>query len=98
MKKAIYSYIIVVIDCFSRFIELYAAKDATGKSAAIALLHNMGRFGNSNQILSDRGSQFVNSLIQEYLRFVGTKHFTTEKNTIVERANRETNRHLIAIV
>ena len=97
------AYIIVIIDCFSRFVELYPAKDATGKSAALALINTMGRFGNSNQILSDRGPQFVNNLIKEYLQFVGVEHVTTmayskEENSIVERANRETGRHLRAII
>ena len=31
-------YIIVIIDCFTRWVELYATPDATAKSAARALL------------------------------------------------------------
>jgi hypothetical protein len=97
------AYIIVYIDCFSRFIELYAAKDATAASAAKALIQTMGRFGSPSQILSDRGPQFVNSLIKQYLEYTGTEHVTTmayskEENSIVERANKETGRHLRAIV
>ena len=37
-------YVIVIIDAFSRFIELRAAKDATGKSAARAILSFIGRY------------------------------------------------------
>ena len=97
------SYIIVIIDCFSRFLELYPTKDTTAKSAADALLQTMGRFGNPSQILSDRGSQFVNSLIKEYLQNIGVEQISTmayskEENSIVERANKETERHLKAII
>jgi hypothetical protein len=96
-------YIIVIIDCFSRFIELYSAPDATAASAVKALIQNMGRFGSPSQILSDKGPQFVNALIKQYLEYVGTEHVTTmayskQENSIVERANKETLRHLKAIV
>jgi len=56
-------YIIVIICCFSRFIELYAAIDLTAKSAAIALLQWTGRNGCPAQLLSDNGSLFVNDFI-----------------------------------
>jgi hypothetical protein len=97
------TYLVVIIDCFSRFIELYPAKDATAASAVTALIQTMGRFGNPSQILSDRGPQFVNALIAQYLEFIGTEHVLTmayskQENSIVERANKETERHLRAIV
>lgn len=92
-------YIIVMICCFSRFIELYAVKDLTAKSAAIALLQWTGRYGCPAQLLSDNGTQFVNDLIREFLHSIGTEHILTlayskEENSIVERANKEVGRHL----
>jgi transposase InsO family protein len=77
--------------------------DATAASTAKALIQTMWRFGNPNQILSDRGPQFVNALIKQYLEYIGTEHVTTmaylkEENNVVERANKETGRHLRAIV
>ena len=53
-------YIIVIIDCFSRFVDLYATKSNNAEESARELLQTMGRFGQPSQILSDNGSHFVN--------------------------------------
>jgi transposase InsO family protein len=97
------TYIITIIDCFTRWVELYAVKDTTAISAANVLLLHMGRFGIPTQILSDNGSQFVNDIITEFTKLVGTEHVKTlayskEENAIVERANKEALRHLRAMV
>lgn len=97
------TYIITIIDCFTRWIELYAVKDTTVATAAHVLIQHTGRFGAPNKILSDNGSQFVNAIIQEYLKLMGTEHIRTlayshEENGLVERANKEVLRHLRAIV
>ena len=47
------------------------------------------------------GSHFVNSVIREFLHLVGTEHcltlaYSKEENSLVERANKEVNRHLKA--
>jgi len=96
-------HIIVIIDTFTRFVELYPAKDTTAIVAAIALLQHFGTYGCPSQILSDNGSQFVNNLIEEFLKLCDVEHLTTlayskEENTIVERANKEVMRHLRAII
>jgi len=96
-------YIIVIICCFSRFIELYAVKDLTAKSAAISLLQWTGRYGCPTELLSDNGSQYVNELIKEFLHVIGTEQVLTlayskEENSIVERANKEVGRHLRALL
>jgi len=97
------TYIIVIVDCFTRWIELYCAKDATSKSAAYAYLDHMGRYGCANQILSDNGSQYVNQMIDELVKLIDTEHIRTlayshEENAIVERSNKEVVRHLRAMV
>lgn len=97
------TYVITLIDCFTRWVELYAVKDTSAKSAANVLLLHMGRFGIPSQILSDNGSQFVNELITEFTKLIGTEHVRTlayskEENAIVERANKETLRHLRAMI
>ena len=38
-------YILVMIDTFTRFVELYATKDATAKAACTALVEHVGRYG-----------------------------------------------------
>jgi transposase InsO family protein len=94
-----FTNIIVIVDCFTRFVELYPSIGATGLEAAHALLHHFGRYGSPSIIKSDNGPQFVNELIEEFMRAVGTDHelslaYSSEENGIVERANKEVLRHL----
>jgi hypothetical protein len=96
-------HVLVVVDGFTRFIELYKTKDTTAVSAAEALLTHMGRYGTPNEIFSDRGTQFRNELISKLQELLETTHnFTApnshEENAIVERANKEVNRHLRSII
>jgi transposase InsO family protein len=98
-----YKYIVVVIDSFTRFIELYRAKDATGATAAQVVLQHVGRYGTPNEILTDNGPQFKNELIATLKQALQVTHnFTTpyshEENAMVERANKEVNRHLRSII
>ncbi len=96
-------HILVIIDDFTRFVELYAIRDVTAAHAAEALLSHLGRYGAPDKLRSDRGTQFVNDTITELLKLVGTEHVLTmaeskEENSIVERANKEVMRHLRAII
>lgn len=97
------TYIIAIIDNFTRWLELYTSKDASALSAAQALLEHVGRYGAPHQILSDNGSQYVNSVIKELTGMIGTEHVKTlayshEENAIVERSHKETLRHLRAML
>jgi hypothetical protein len=93
-------YIIVIIDCFSRWIRLVPCTDATAETAARqALLPWLCDFGCPEIILSDNGTQFVNHLWKSLSELVGTNLRNTtphskEENSIVERANKEVMRHL----
>jgi transposase InsO family protein len=96
-------YILVIIDTFTRWTELYALESTTSQEAAGCLLNHVCTFGIPNQILSDNGPQFANDLIRALSRMLGVDFQTTipyskEENAIVERANREVNRHLEALV
>lgn len=96
-------YLLVIIDCFTRWVELYSTPDTSAMSAAVPLLQHCGRFGVPALIRSDRGSQFVNELIGQLSElFLTDQELTTayskERNAIVERANKEVMRHLRAIV
>jgi hypothetical protein len=53
-------YIIVIICCFTRFLELYSAPDTSALAAARALLGHHGRYGVPHKIRTDRGSQYAN--------------------------------------
>jgi len=96
-------YILVLIDTFTRWVELFPIKTVTGEEAAKVLLQHFGRFGQASELQSDNGSQFVNEIIAELCLIVGTEHkrtlaYSSEENGIVERANKEVLRHLRAII
>jgi hypothetical protein len=96
-------YILVVIDCFTKFIELYAIPSTTALEAAKALHVYSCRYMAPCRILSDRGSQFVNEIITHLTRLLGTQKdktlpYSHEENAQVERVNKEIGRHLRNIV
>ena len=96
-------FILVVIDCFSRWVELFGIQDTSAASAASALVAHCGRFGVPALVRSDKGPQFANDLINQLVSLMASEQeFTTayskEENAIVERANKEVMRHLRAIV
>ena len=82
---------------------MFWCKDATAQSASECLLTHFGRFGSPNMIRSDRGSHFANDYIKEFLDLTDTSHnltlaYSSQKNAIVERVNKEVNRHLRGLV
>lgn len=94
-------YILVMIDTFTRFVELTATPDATAKSACTALIEHIGRYGAPRILRSDNGPHFANKVIDEFLKVAGTTHnrilaYSSEENAIVERMNKEINRHITA--
>ncbi len=96
-------YIMVVVDCFTRFVELYPVSDTSALPCARALLSHVCRYGTPMTIRSDRGTQFVNGIIRELLSLLQVEHevslaYSKEHNAIVERDNREVMRHLTAII
>jgi hypothetical protein len=98
------NYIIVMVDAFTRWVELYAAPDLTSLSAARAILSFIGRFGVPSKIHSDQGTQYVNELIFELTKVLGSFQsiniapYSHESNGIVERVNKEVMKHLRAII
>jgi hypothetical protein len=98
-----YRFIMVVIDCFSRYVELYALKEVTALATARKLLEHFARNGTPGIIQTDQGTQFVNELINELVLLLGTETtailaHSKEENAIVERVNKEVMRHLRALV
>ena len=63
-------YIVAIIDCFSRFIELYPVKDTSAPSAAVPLVDFSGRYGIPAEVLTDNGTQYANQLMKELENFV----------------------------
>jgi hypothetical protein len=97
------SYILVIICCFTRFVELYPIPDVGMDTCARVLLQHIGRYGAPCRMVSDGGSQFVNGVVEELLKLIGTEHqisipYSHEENGLVERANKEAMRHLRGII
>jgi transposase InsO family protein len=95
--------IVVIIDCFSRFVTLYPVQSTKSKVFAEVFLKWIGTFGSPKSILSDRGSQFMSNLVQSIFKLSGIDSITVtpgskQENSIVERENREVMRHLRNIV
>lgn len=98
-----YKFILVIIDCFTRTLELYPTKSTEADEAAQFLIEFISRYGTPDEVLSDRGSQFVNSVIDTALQTLGVEHLLSAANSkqetaIVERANKEVLRFLIPMV
>ena len=91
-----------IVCSFTRWIELYHTLNATALSAAECMLKHFGRFGAPYQLRSDNGPHFIADLIREFLLLIGVKRcltlaYSKEENAIVERYNKEINRHLRAL-
>jgi transposase InsO family protein len=94
-----YRYILVIIDAFSRFVNLFPMKTIDARSTADKLMEHFCMFGFSNEVMSDKGSQFVNDALAELCtKYSITQRtsmaYSKQENSIVERANKEVNRHL----
>ena len=98
-----YEYILVLIDAFSRWIELFPTRSTTALETATCFSQYFGRFGAPEVVHTDRGPAFHNELIEQLLKLSGveqslTTAYSKEENAIVERANQEVLRHLNAIL
>ena len=98
-----HQYILVLIDAFSRWVELFPTTSVSAYETASCLFQHFGRFGTPSAIHTDRGTAFHNELVEELTRLAGTDHslstaYSKEENGIVERANQEVLRHLTAIL
>ena len=94
-------YILLITDTFTRFVELYATKDATAKAACTSLIEHVGRYGAPRYFRSDNGPHFANHVIDEFTKLTGTVNekilaYSSEHNAIVERMNKEVIRHIRA--
>lgn len=87
-----YRYCLSMIDCFSRLAFTIPLYRKTGKEVATALEHIFERLQLFPAFLvSDRGKEFVNSSVKEYLssRFINLIHPNSDiKCAMVERFNR----------
>jgi len=92
-------FILVIIDCFTRWITLYPVKDGTMEGARSALLWHIGHTITPLEVVHDGGTEFTNGTITELFAMCGIRNtktlaYSKEENSIVERANKEVMRHL----
>ena len=95
--------ILVIIDTFTRFVELYPCKGTGAAAMCAAMLQHIGRYGIPDEILSDNGPAFRAELFKALGEVIDFAHVTItpyshEENGIVERANKEVNRFLTDLV
>lgn len=96
-------YVIVIIDMFSRVLELYPEKNCTAEAAARSLFQWVCRYGNPREVQSDNGPQFVSQTVEQLLQLLQiSKRYTVpyrpQANGIVERSNKEILKHLRSIL
>lgn len=90
-----YRYIIVFIDCFTRWVELVPTRTLEAGEAADAYMHAIfARHGLPLVIRSDNGTQFTNALITKLLEKLHVEQhkvlpYSPASNGIVERCNKE---------
>ena len=87
-----YSYALVAIDHFSRWVEIAPARRLTTQHYVGWLQQLVARWGPMKRLTSDRGSNFVSELVAAYCKAVGVgQHKTTAwrpwSNGLVERFN-----------
>jgi hypothetical protein len=97
------SMIVVIIDNFSRFVDLYPISNTSAEAAADALIQFTGRFKTPIQFTTDSGSNFASDLMKGLTARLGAHHeltaaYSKEQNGIVERVNREVLSHLRAVI
>ena len=71
------TYVLTIIDTFSRAVGLYAVPNLEARHAARMLVRHIGIFGCPRQIVSDRGTHFTADIIRELMVLVGTNHVLT---------------------
>lgn len=96
------TYILGIIDSFTKFIILRAVKNTKSKTSINVLRDVFSLFGTPKTLISDRGSSFTSNEFKLYVRSTGLKHIlnavaTPRANGQIERYNRSILSALIAL-
>jgi hypothetical protein len=93
--------VVVVVDTCTRWTELYPVPSWEQEFIGMALVQHFGRYGPPAEILTDQGSEYLNSTITQFLKSQWVIQMNTpiahshEQNARVERVNKELKRHLV---
>ena len=97
-----HEFLIVFVDCYSRYTILVPSSNHTSNTVSEALLcHVVPYFGMQRRLLSDRGREFVGEVWGKLLRSLGVQRVLTspyhpEGNAINERSHKTLNNMLPA--
>ena len=97
-------YILVIVDCFTRWTEAYAIQDHTAQTVAdVFITEFVTRFGMPSKIHSDQGREFESKLFIEVVELLGgektrTCPYRPQGDGMVERFNRTVLAMLSAVV
>ena len=89
-----YSYLLTLIDRFSRWPEVIPIKDTRAETVANAFIFNwISRYGVPETLVSDRGANFESNLFNNLLKRIGCQHKRTtayhpKSNGLIERFHR----------
>ncbi|GKT26110.1 Transposon Tf2-9 polyprotein [Aduncisulcus paluster] len=99
-----YCYVIVMVDCFTRWAELIPARSTGSQEAAMAIFNGwFARHGVPHTVVSDQGTQYCNYLSDHIYDTFGIEHHRIitghhSGNGIVERLNKEVVKHNQALI
>ena len=95
-----HEFLIVFVDCYSKYTILIPSSNHTANTVSEALLwHVIPYFGTPRRLLSDRGREFISAIWTKLLRSVGIQQVLTspyhpEGNAINERSHQTLNNML----
>ena len=96
------SYLLTVIDRFSRWVEAFPLQDITASTCATAFLRGLiSRFGVPSTVITDQGRQFTSNLWREMADLLGitpvwTTSYHPQSNGMIERVHRTLKERLVS--
>ena len=93
-------YVLVIIDAYSKWVELRGLPDKSAEAAAIGLYHAwVCKYGPMERLVSDQGKEFCNKVMKELCSLLQISHQTTtayhpQANGQAERMVREVLRYV----
>ena len=65
---------IIIVEHFSHFPQVYAAKDYGAETVVATLLKHFATFGTFDEIVSDPGSAFMSDVVKQFNELIGMRH------------------------